>query len=412
MDIPKLKYYCNIVIPQIYSNALSYYEQICAIAKTVNDIIEELEKEKDDYKQYTDEQIAILKQNLETQINNLRSWTENEFNSTNSKIDSEILKVNNEITKLTTEVTGMMTSISTINQSLATIQETLSTINNTVSNLIEKVNINKNDIATLKNSVSQLNTNIDTINTSLANINSEIDNLKSNVSSNTSAISSANSEISTLKSNQTIITQNVTTLTNELNAEKDIVDALGLDVAKNTSDIADIIAGGGSGESDISLDLWNDFSTTFTPLNAGYTVQPQAVDGGRVLLGTHKYTTGESFVYSYFLNFFINLSIQVSKLFLSEFGVVITDKENFFPTREQNTFFPTMHNVGTMLAQYIGRDVTNTQYVSIPLVITRNTDGKLWVKPVMDQIIGGWETANNVQFTFNTSFLMESNVKL
>lgn len=405
MDIPKLKYYCNIVIPQIYSNALSYYEQICAIAKTVNDIIEELEKEKDDYKQYTDEQIAILKQNLETQINNLRSWTENEFNSTNSKIDTEILKVNNEITKLTTEVTGMMTSISTINQSLATIQETLSTINNTISSLIDKVTENRSNISALQTDVGDLKTDV-------SSINEEISTIQTNLSTAQTDITTLQSEVASLKENQSQMLTNISTLTTELNAEKDIVDALTDDVAKNTQDIADIIAGGSSGGSDISLDLWNDYSTTFTPLNSGYTVQPQAVDGGRVLLGSHKLANGELFVYSYFLNFFINLSIQVSKLFLSEFGIVITDKENFFPTREQNGFFPTMHNVGTMLAQYIGRDVTNTQYVSIPLLITRNTDGKLWVKPVMDNIVSSWETANNVQFTFNTSFMMNSNVKL
>lgn len=105
----------NITLPSVYSDALSFYETVCMIAQRVENVKKLIEEYEQDYKNYTDEQIAELNKQLTEQLNytikalqgDYQEFTENvnnnlvlftnQINHLDNKIDDSLVGVGNKI---------------------------------------------------------------------------------------------------------------------------------------------------------------------------------------------------------------------------------------------------------------------------------------------------------------------------
>lgn len=94
----------NIVLPSVYSKALSFYETVCLIAQRVEKVYELIEEYEQNYKNYTDEQIALLK----TEINNLLNETienlNNQYQGFTNIVNSQLNRFESLINQLSTKI--------------------------------------------------------------------------------------------------------------------------------------------------------------------------------------------------------------------------------------------------------------------------------------------------------------------
>lgn len=114
-DIKDLLCKSKIVLPSIYSDALSYYETICQLRQRVEDVIQVIADYEDNAKAYTDEQIAILQasvtkqlgdtvqilneqyQAFETKVNANLSLFDGRLNDMDKKIDDSLISIDERI---------------------------------------------------------------------------------------------------------------------------------------------------------------------------------------------------------------------------------------------------------------------------------------------------------------------------
>lgn len=135
-NIPKkqIPYFVN-TLPLTYNASISYYEQVGQLVYKINELIDAMNSYAEDYKSYTDEQIAMLKKYVDSQINEVYAYADkininltnligitadnlkadyisriNQLNaSLNARITQEVFTINNRITS---EVTTLNTRIS------------------------------------------------------------------------------------------------------------------------------------------------------------------------------------------------------------------------------------------------------------------------------------------------------------
>ncbi|MFR7606317.1 MAG: hypothetical protein ACLUV3_13190 [Oscillospiraceae bacterium] len=135
-NIPKkqIPYFVN-TLPLTYNASISYYEQVGQLVYKINELIDAMNSYAKDYKSYTDEQIALLKKYVDSQINEVYAYADkininltnligitadnlkadyiskiNQLNnSLNSRITQEVFTINNRITS---EVITLNTRIS------------------------------------------------------------------------------------------------------------------------------------------------------------------------------------------------------------------------------------------------------------------------------------------------------------
>lgn len=87
-------------VPTVYSWKQSYYECLCYLGAKINSCIEEINNFQDNYKQYTDEQINILKEYLLKKNSEVYTYIDNISLDLNTKIS----QLNNDIKELETEL--------------------------------------------------------------------------------------------------------------------------------------------------------------------------------------------------------------------------------------------------------------------------------------------------------------------
>lgn len=135
-NIPKkqIPYFVN-TLPLTYNASISYYEQVGQLVYKINELIDAMNSYAEDYKSYTDEQIALLKKYVDSQITEVYSYADkininltnligitadnlkadyisriNQLNaSLNARITQEVFTINNRITS---EVITLNTRIS------------------------------------------------------------------------------------------------------------------------------------------------------------------------------------------------------------------------------------------------------------------------------------------------------------
>lgn len=135
-NIPKkqIPYFVN-TLPLTYNASISYYEQVGQLVYKINELIDAMNSYAEDYKSYTDEQIALLKKYVDSQITEVYAYADkininltnligitadnlkadyisriNQLNSSlNARITQEVFTINNRITS---EVITLNTRIS------------------------------------------------------------------------------------------------------------------------------------------------------------------------------------------------------------------------------------------------------------------------------------------------------------
>ena len=80
----------NIVLPSVYSKALSFYETVCMIAQRVEDIKQMVEQYEQSYKEYTDEQIALLREEVNATLTNTVNELNRQYKEFTSIVNSNI----------------------------------------------------------------------------------------------------------------------------------------------------------------------------------------------------------------------------------------------------------------------------------------------------------------------------------
>lgn len=135
-NIPKkqITYFIN-TLPLTYNASITYYEQVGQLVYKINELIDAMNSYAEDYKSYTDEQIALLKKYVDSQITEVYAYADkinidltnligitadslkadyiskiNQLNSSlNARITQEVFTINNRITS---EVITLNTRIS------------------------------------------------------------------------------------------------------------------------------------------------------------------------------------------------------------------------------------------------------------------------------------------------------------
>lgn len=135
-NIPKkqIPYFIN-TLPLTYNASITYYEQVGQLVYKINELIDAMNSYAEDYKSYTDEQIALLKKYVDSQITEVYAYADkininltnligitadnlkadyigriNQLNaSLNARITQEVFTINNRITS---EVITLNTRIS------------------------------------------------------------------------------------------------------------------------------------------------------------------------------------------------------------------------------------------------------------------------------------------------------------
>jgi hypothetical protein len=124
-NIPKkqIPYFIN-TLPLTYNASITYYEQVGQLVYKINELIDAMNSYAEDYKSYTDEQIALLKKYVDSQITEVYAYADkinidltnligitadslkadyiskiNQLNSSlNARITQEVFTINNRIT--------------------------------------------------------------------------------------------------------------------------------------------------------------------------------------------------------------------------------------------------------------------------------------------------------------------------
>lgn len=89
-DIKNLLCKPKIVLPSVYSDALSYYETICQLAQRVEEVIQIIREYEDNSKAYTDEQIAILQANITKQLGDTVQILNEQYQAFEKKVTANI----------------------------------------------------------------------------------------------------------------------------------------------------------------------------------------------------------------------------------------------------------------------------------------------------------------------------------
>ena len=67
MSVEKLRYWCHKVLPLVYDESLSYYEVLCKLTKTLNEVIDEVDQLENHLEEVVE---AIVSVELENYVTN------------------------------------------------------------------------------------------------------------------------------------------------------------------------------------------------------------------------------------------------------------------------------------------------------------------------------------------------------
>lgn len=103
--IEPYRFWCQKILPLTYDDSLSYYETLCKISEKLNEVIDQVNSYRNEYKGYVDEEILKLKgyvdtnddalrQLIELEVEKLRIEHIKDINTLNEKLEEKLLEVN------------------------------------------------------------------------------------------------------------------------------------------------------------------------------------------------------------------------------------------------------------------------------------------------------------------------------
>lgn len=184
-NIPKkqISYFIN-TLPLTYNASITYYEQVGQLVYKINELIDAMNSYAEDYKSYTDEQIALLKKYVDSQITEVYAYADkinidltnfigitaenlkadyiskiNQLSATlNARITQEVFTINNRITsevitlntRISLEVQNLKDYIDSQLIDIKVIDPTTGLISDLQTTLNNIVNLMKGDALTAK----------------------------------------------------------------------------------------------------------------------------------------------------------------------------------------------------------------------------------------------------------------------
>lgn len=159
------------VLPQVYDDTLSYYEQVCKLANTLNELSDECSEHfgelADEINEHYDEITAALQAvnaelvRLQEEIDDLDpTHVQGQIDALDDRCDA----LESTASTHTTQIAGLTSSVANVNTALTT---NVATLNSRITNEISTVNTR------ITNEVSALNSSIGSTNTQLSALTSE-----------------------------------------------------------------------------------------------------------------------------------------------------------------------------------------------------------------------------------------------
>lgn len=106
----QLPIHINISYPTPYSESLSYLEYLALLHTKMNELIDLMNSYQTNYITYTDEQINLLREELDTRFNGIVTLINNNDESIRSLIASQKVTITNEYTSLINSNTNTLNS--------------------------------------------------------------------------------------------------------------------------------------------------------------------------------------------------------------------------------------------------------------------------------------------------------------
>ena len=104
MLVEPIRLFYQKTLPAVFDDSLTYYEAIAKLTQKVNECIEAINSFEDDYKAYTDEQIAKAKEEIYAKIQDVYNYVneqdqylQNQINNNYAILDAKIDKVNSDL---------------------------------------------------------------------------------------------------------------------------------------------------------------------------------------------------------------------------------------------------------------------------------------------------------------------------
>lgn len=108
-QVKQFRFWCQKVIPLVYDDSISYYETLCKVSQKLNEVIEYVNNFEDTINDYTDQQIKILREDLQNQINIINYNIEQLRINGKNYVDGEILKVQGYINEQISILNNLIT---------------------------------------------------------------------------------------------------------------------------------------------------------------------------------------------------------------------------------------------------------------------------------------------------------------
>ena len=89
-SVKPLRMWCQMVLPLVYDDSLSTYEALCKISYKLNEVITVVNSFGDDFKDYTDQQIDALRNEMNNLINKTINDVNASLNALQQKVDGQL----------------------------------------------------------------------------------------------------------------------------------------------------------------------------------------------------------------------------------------------------------------------------------------------------------------------------------
>lgn len=102
----------NIVLPSIYSDALSFYETVCLIAQRVEQVKELVEQYEQNYKDYTDGKIEEIDNKITQQLEQTVNQLRNDYTTFERTVNNNLVLFNNRLNNLNSKIDDSVVGVS------------------------------------------------------------------------------------------------------------------------------------------------------------------------------------------------------------------------------------------------------------------------------------------------------------
>lgn len=107
-DFQAFRFWCQKVLPTVYDDSLSYYEVLCKVAHTLNELIDAVNEMEGNWRNYTDSQIAAYDKKIQAQLILIQQQIKTYIDQQDSKLENRFLAELKKLYELFTQLWQMI----------------------------------------------------------------------------------------------------------------------------------------------------------------------------------------------------------------------------------------------------------------------------------------------------------------